>query len=184
MAFNVNDFRAQMIGDGARPNLFEVSFTFPSFVAGNSEASRLITFMGKASALPASTVNSITVPYFGRELKFAGSRQFQPFNVTVINDENFIVRNALERWLSGLNSHVANRRNPNALTPESYTATMSLKQYAKDGTIAKSYNFVGAFPTQVGEIAVAWDDNDRFEEFDVTFDYQWWESNTTDRVRS
>ena len=31
MAFNVNEFRSQMIGDGARPNLFEVSMPFPGF---------------------------------------------------------------------------------------------------------------------------------------------------------
>ena len=29
MSFNINQFRANMLGDGARPNLFEVNLTFP-----------------------------------------------------------------------------------------------------------------------------------------------------------
>ena len=85
MSFNVNQFRSQMVGDGARPNLFEVSMPFPIFSAPGN-ASRKLTFMCRASALPGATIGSVTVPYFGRELKFAGNRTFADWTFTVIND--------------------------------------------------------------------------------------------------
>ena len=96
MAFNVSEFRANMVGDGARPNLFAVTLVFPAIVTGGTEAGQKTTFMAKSSMLPGSTVNSITLPYFGRELKFSGNRTFAQWNITVINDEDFIIRNAME----------------------------------------------------------------------------------------
>jgi hypothetical protein len=48
---------------------------------------------------------SVPVQYFGRELKFAGNRTFSDWTITVINDEDFTVRNAFERWMNGLNSY-------------------------------------------------------------------------------
>ena len=34
MAFNINEFRANLPGGGARPNLFEVQMEFPALVGG------------------------------------------------------------------------------------------------------------------------------------------------------
>ena len=175
MPFSVNEFRSQMTGDGARQNLFDVSMPFPAFSLPNT-ANRKLTFMCKRASLPASTVGSVTVPYFGRELKFAGNRTFADWSVTVINDEDFTVRNAFERWMNGINSHAFNRRNPAALNPISYTVDAIVSQYAKDGNIAKQYTFVGIFPTDVSTIDVDWGTNDSIEEFTVTFSYQWWEA--------
>ncbi len=75
MAFNVNQFRSQMVGDGARPNLFEVSMPFPGFSAPG-DAQQKLTFMCKTAQLPGTTVGVVPVQYFGRELKFAGNRTF------------------------------------------------------------------------------------------------------------
>ena len=116
MAFSVNEFRSQMTGDGARPNLFEVSMPFPSF-ASPANAQTKLTFMCKTAQLPGSTVGVVPVQYFGRELKFVGNRTFADWTISVINDEDFIVRNAFERWMNGINSHNFNVRNPLALSP-------------------------------------------------------------------
>ena len=88
MAFNVNDFRAQMTGDGARPNLFEVSMPFPAFSAPGNAQTKL-TFMCKTAQLPGSTLGVVPVQYFGRELKFVGNRTFADWTITIINDEDF-----------------------------------------------------------------------------------------------
>jgi hypothetical protein len=175
MAFNVNQFRSQMTGDGARPNLFEVTLPFPAFaVPGNAQTK--LTFMCKTAQLPGSTVNAVPVQYFGRELKFAGNRTFADWTITVINDEDFVVRNAFERWLNGLNSHSLNVRNPAAQTPLGYTVDSEVRQYGKNGNILKKYKFIGVFPTDVSPIDVDWGANDTIEEFSVTLSYQWWES--------
>ena len=127
-------------------------------------------------ALPISTVNVVPVQYFGRELKFAGNRTFADWTITVINDEDFVVRNAFERWMNGINSHSLNVRNPIATSPFGYTVDGEVKQFAKNGDTLKKYKFLGVFPTDVAPIDVDWGSNDTIEEFTVTLTYQWWES--------
>lgn len=177
MAFNVNEFRSQMQGDGARPNLFEVAMPFPAF-AFPGEAQRKLTFMCKSSQLPGSSLGFVTTQYFGRDLKFVGNRTFQDWTISVINDEDFVVRNAFERWMNGINSHSLNVRNPLALTPNGYSVDGEVTQYGKKGDTLKKYKFVGLFPTDLSPIDVDWGSNDTIEEFTVTLSYQWWESAT------
>lgn len=175
MAFSVNDFRSQMQGDGARPNLFEVSLPFPGF-SSPGNAQQKLTFMCKSAQLPGSTVGVVPVQYFGRELKFAGNRTFQDWTITIINDEDFAIRNAFERWMNSMNSHGLNVRNPLALTPSSYTVDGDVIQYGKQGNQLKKYKFLGLFPTDISTIDVDWGSNDTIEEFTVTLSYQWWEA--------
>lgn len=175
MAFSVNEFRSQLSGDGARPNLFEVSMPFPAF-SQPANAQQKLTFMCKSAQLPGSTLGVVPVQYFGRELKFVGNRTFADWTITIINDEDFVVRNAFERWMNGINSHALNVRNPAALTPSSYTVDGLVTQFAKNGNAIKRYKFLGLFPTDVTPIDVDWGSNDTIEEFSVTLSYQWWEA--------
>ena len=155
MAFSVNEFRSQMTGDGARPNLFEVSMPFPSF-ASPANAQTKLTFMCKTAQLPGSTVGVVPVNYFGRELKFVGNRTFADWTISVINDEDFIVRNAFERWMNGINSHNFNVRNPLALAPLGYSVDSEVTQFGKQGNTLKKYRFVGVYPTDITPIDVDW----------------------------
>ena len=175
MAFSVNEFRSQMTGDGARPNLFEVSMPFPAF-ASPANAQTKLTFMCKTAQLPGSTVGVVPVNYFGRELKFVGNRTFADWTISVINDEDFIVRNAFERWMNGINSHNFNVRNPLALAPLGYSVDSEVTQFGKQGNTLKKYRFVGVYPTDITPIDVDWGSNDTIEEFSVTLTYQWWDA--------
>jgi len=179
MAFNVAEFRSQMVGDGARPNLFQVSLTFPAVATGGSVAGQKVTFMAKAAQLPGSTIGTVPVYYFGRELKFAGNRTFTDWTLQIINDEDFAIRNALESWMNAINSHGGNVRNGAAGSPTGYTVDASVSQYSKTGGILKSYKFVGLFPLDVAPIDLDWQSNDSIEEYSATFAYQWWEADTT-----
>jgi hypothetical protein len=181
MPFNLNDFRSQMALDGARPNLFEVEMNLPLSVQQGNSLTKM-RFMIKSAQLPGSTLGTVPVFYFGRELKFAGNRTFPDWTVTVINDEDFSIRNAFERWTSSINSHASNERSLATYGPSDYTTNMSVHQFSKNNVPGKikSYKFVGAFPTDVSPIDLDWGSNDAIEEFTVTFSYQWWESNTTD----
>jgi len=175
MAFSVNEFRSQMTGDGARPNLFEVSMPFPGF-ASPANAQTKLTFMCKTAQLPGSTVGVVPVNYFGRELKFVGNRTFADWTISIINDEDFIVRNAFERWMNGINSHNFNVRNPLALAPLGYSVDAEVSQFGKQGNTLKKYRFVGVYPTDITPIDVDWGSNDTIEEFSVTLTYQWWDA--------
>lgn len=179
MAFNVAEFRSQMVGDGARPNLFSVSLAFPQNVVGGADAARKATFMAKAAQLPGSTINQVPVFYFGRELKFAGNRTFADWTITVINDEDFVIRNTMERWMNTLNSHSTNVRNPGSAQPSGYSVDAEVIQYGKTGNELKKYKFVGMFPIDLAPIDLDWGSNDTIEEFSVTFAYQYWETETT-----
>lgn len=178
MSFRVQDFRAQMNYDGARPNLFQCELTFPITAGG---AQQQFTFMAKSAELPGDTVNQIPVYYFGRELKFSGNRTFPEWSVTVLNDEDFEIRRAFEAWMSGLNSHVGNLRTPQFIKGDGgYQQDGFVTQFGKRGDVIKRYKFVGLFPVDIGPIALDWGSNDQIEEWNVTFAYQWWESDTTD----
>lgn len=177
MPFNVNQFRTQLQGDGARPNLFEVRLNFPGYVTSRSTAALKSSFMVKTAQLPGSTLGSVPVQYFGREVKLAGNRTFADWTVTIINDEDFILRNAMESWIRGLNDNTTNLRT--ALTTQQYTSDAVVNQYGKAGNTIKSYKFIGMFPIDITPIDLDWGSNDAIEEYSVTFQYQYWES--TDR---
>jgi hypothetical protein len=179
MAFNVAEFRSNMIGDGARPNLFQVTLTFPTVAANGVAASQKTSFMAKTAQLPGSTVNSFPIYYFGRELKFAGNRSFADWTLQIINDEDFVIRDSMESWMNAINSHASNVRNGAAVNPLGYTVDASVTQYGKAGEALKTYKFVGMFPVDLAPIDLDWSSNDSIEEYGVTFAYQWWEAVTT-----
>jgi hypothetical protein len=174
MTFNVAEFRANMIGDGARPNLFQVTLTLPQFANNATAAGQKLQFMAKASQLPGSTVGQVPVYYFGREMKFAGNRTFADWTLQIINDEDFLIRNSMESWMSALNSHAGNVRSASATSPTSYTVDATVTQYGKTGSAINTYKFVGMFPLDVAPIDLDWSSNDTIEEYSVTFAYQYW----------
>jgi hypothetical protein len=179
MAFNVAEFRANLIGDGARPNLFQVTLTFPTIADNATVAGQKVSFMAKTAQLPGSTVGTVPLYYFGRELKFAGNRTFTDWSLQIINDEDFTIRNSLESWMNAINSHSGNVRNAGAAGPSGYTVDATVTQYGKTGDALKTYKFVGLFPLDLAAIDLDWGSNDSIEEYGVTFAYQWWEAVTT-----
>ena len=144
----VDDFKSKLVGGGARPNLFKVTMNFPSFANGDVELS---SFMCKAAQLPASVLNPIMIPFRGRQLQLAGDRTFEPWTVTIINDTDFAVRNAMERWSNGINQH---RENTGLVDPVSYQADMIVEQLNKGGESVKRYDFRGTFPTNISAIEI------------------------------
>lgn len=176
MAFMVDQFRAEMIYDGARPNLFDITLVFPP-ILGKQFASQKITFMANSTTLPPSSVGVAALNYFGRQVKFPGDRVFPDWSINIINDEDFAIKDAFEAWSSILNSHNQIKRNPGAVNSLGYSCpSATVRQYNKDGTVCNTYNFVGLFPTTVDPINLNWGSNDQIEEFGVTFAYQYWES--------
>lgn len=182
MAFNVNSFRSAMVRDGARPNLFEVSLNTGGLaVPGGGALTQDFRFFCKSAQIPGSTLGIVNVPYFGREVKFAGNRTFADWTVTIINDEDFKIRNFFERWMNAINSHGANTRE--LVGPQSYVCDANVYQYGKSGPTRAiaNYQFVGMFPTDLSAIDLDWGSNDTIEEFTVNFTYQYWvNAQTTD----
>jgi hypothetical protein len=180
--FEIQRFTEALVNDGARPNLFQVVMAGIPNSVGPS-----LSFLAKSAQLPGSTLGIVPLFYQGREVKFAGNRTFADWTITIINDENFLIRNSMEKWMNGINSNTKNIRDmsnvlqtSNQVSNIAYTVDAQVNQYAKsnDTTPIKSYNFVGMFPVDLSPIDLDWGTNDTIEEFTVTFAYQYWTSGT------
>lgn len=181
----LNDFKSRLTGGGARPNLFECEINFPSAASGEDTGLPEYTrFLVKAANLPASTLSVIDIPFRGRNLKIAGDRTFDPWTITVINDTDFRIRNAFEKWMNYINKH---EDNSGQTDPVSYQQTMKVYQLgrAKVGEsmqsdsempILKAYEFYGTFPTAISAIDLSYDSTDTIEEFTVDLQVQWWDA--------
>jgi len=173
---NISDFKAQLIGGGARPNQFRVDLTFPSFVGIGAVVGLNAQFLCKSAQLPASTVENMQILYRGRQVNFAGERSFAPWTISVYNDTTFSIRNAMETWSDG----VMNNAQTNGRTnPRDYQVDLLVNQLDRNGATVKTYKFHDAYPTTIGAITVDYDSNNQIEIFDVEFTYNYWTSNTT-----
>ena len=172
---NINDFKAKLAGGGARANQFKVTMPFPGYAQVGGEIEEL-AFLCKATQLPGMVITAIEIPFRGRKIKVAGDRTIEAWQITVLNDTNFKLRNAFERWSNGIN----NATDGEGLTnPADYQVDAFVDQLDRNGATIKSYTLRGAFPTEIGAIDLDYGVNDQIEEFQVTFSYQYFESNTT-----
>jgi len=166
----VDDFKSKLRGGGARPNLFKVTINYPAYVNGDAE---LTSFLCEAAQLPGSTFGIVTVPFRGRQLKVAGDRTFPEWQVTIINDTDFAVRNSMESWMNGMNAHSANT---GVTSPIIYETDLFVEQLDRDGSSLKKYIFRGSFPTDLSAIDLSYASVDEIERFQVTFAYQYFDT--------
>ena len=174
---NIADFKAVLLGGGARPNQFRVTLSFPSYVGGGIVAGQQAQFLCKSATLPASTVENIGILYRGRPVNFAGERTFQPWTVTIYNDTSFNIRNAFEQWQAGIQnySNTTGRTNP-----RDYQVDVQVHQLDRSGNDIKAYNFKDAYPLSIGAIGLDFEQQNQIETFDVEFQYNYFTSNSTE----
>ena len=194
----LSKFHSKLQGGGARPNLFEVQIpNLPNAATASgpkadwgTDVQENFSILCKAANLPASNIASIDVPFRGRTLKVAGDRTFDTWTVSIINDENFLLRNAFEAWMQGISK---NSNNTGATNPGSYMTYALVHQLGRGAdkgiqstsssdavsgqsiTPLKTYTFYDIFPTEVSAIDLSYDNSDVIEEFSVTFQVQYWE---------
>jgi hypothetical protein len=171
MAFSVNEIKAQLTLGGARQSLFNVQFTNPA----NGVADIKVPFLAKAASIPEVRLGNIAIPYYGRKINLAGDRTYDPWNVTIINDEDFLIRNALEQWSNAINSFEGNIRTIGGSSPLLYKSDATVSQFDKSGNVIRAYIFHGIYPSDISSIDLDWEATDRIEEFRVTFTYDFWE---------
>lgn len=172
---SIDDFKAKLVGGGARSNLFRVRLNNPAGVAAGLDL-ELSSFMCEAAQLPESTVGLIEIPFRGRRFKIAGERTFDAWTVTVINDATFSTRNAMERWMNAIANHADAG---GAQDPSVYFTDLHVDQLTRDNNVIKTYTFKDAWPQAVSAIDVSYAAED-IERFTITWQYQYWTSFTTD----
>lgn len=173
----IDDFRTNLKGGGARGSQFEVSLTFPGIVPGATNAANSAKFMCIGTSLPASTIESIQVPFRGRIIKVAGERSFQNWQVRILNDTDFTLRSALESWSNNILKH---SETSGITNPTEYTSTLLVKQLSRSATIGateaviRSYSFYNCYPITISDIQLDFGDTTRIEEFTVEFSVDYW----------
>ena len=183
----IDKFKSRLTGGIARPNLFEVVLAFPDGVVDStvSDIDPKSRFLVKSASLPASNIAPISVPFRGRQLKIAGDRTFDEWQITVINDTDFAIRGSFERWMNSMSKVSDNAGNIN---PEDYTRDAFVYQLGRSAVdsasqssdqnmpVLRTYKFYSIFPTNVSQIDLSYDSSDSVEEFTVTLQVQWWEA--------
>ena len=175
----ISQFKSQLIGGGARPNLFEVELTtLPAGIAWPADNFR---YMCKAAQLPASVIANIDIPFRGRIFKVAGDRTIAAWSITFSNDEDFRIRKAMEEWVD-LIAKLEN--NLGATDPSAYMVNAKVFQLGRGSTpssqtnagdrnaVLREYEFIDIFPTNVSSIDLSYDSSDTIEEFVVDFQVQ------------
>ena len=170
---NIDDFKAALIGGGARANQYRVTITAPTGIGIGLDVRRT-SFLVQGSALPAMSLPNIAVPFRGRSIYIAGDREFgDPWTTTFINDTDFMIRNAMERWSNGINDLAAGT---GVVAPSDYQTDLTVEHLDRDDTVLKSYIFRNAWPTNVAEIALTNEAAGELESFEVTWRYQHFEA--------
>lgn len=184
----ITGFKSKLAGGGTRSNLFEVQI--PAFPAGIVWEADTFSFLCKSAALPASNVGAVDIPFRGRTLKVAGDRTFDPWTITVINDEDFKLRTAFEQWANLINKL---ENATGATNPTSYMVNAFVHQLGRGAAVGRNsqindsastnstaisplrtYKFYDIFPTNVGQIDLSYDSADEIETYTVEFQVQYW----------
>tara|TARA_Y100001970_G_scaffold33150_1_gene41180 strand:- start:968 stop:1555 length:588 start_codon:yes stop_codon:yes gene_type:complete len=169
----ITDFKSKLTGGGARPNLFEVELAFPEEISIDNDVKDKSRFLVKAAALPASNITPIDVNFRGRILKIAGDRTFDTWTITVINDTDFAIRSAFEKWMNQINklSDATGAQNP-----ADYQEDAFVHQLDRDGSTLRTYKFYDLFPTNISQVDLNYETIDTLEEFTVEMQVLYWES--------
>ena len=165
---NIDDFKANLIGGGARANQFRVTVTPPSGIAIGLDTRRA-SFLVTASILPASTLGEIAVPFRGRNIYVSGDRPApDTWSTTFYNDTDFMIRTAMERWQNGINDFA---NNTGVIAPSDFQTDLQVEQLDRDDTILKTYILRNCFPVSIGAIELSNDAVDAIETFTVNWKY-------------
>jgi hypothetical protein len=189
MAYTLTDFKKALKNGGARPNLFEVNITPPNgnlVDFGGSGNKDNLSMLCKSAALPASNIAPIDVPFRGRIFKVAGDRTFDTWTITIINDEDFSLRRAMENWMQKISQYQdgSGDTNPNDYMANAVVTQLGRSKSSVGPGINKGeglrsvarYKFYDIFPTNISQIDLSYDTSDTIEEFTVEFQVQWWNS--------
>ena len=169
----IDDFKANLIGGGARANQFRVTVTPPPGIAIGLDVRRT-SFLVTTTSLPGQTMAEIPVPFRGRNIYIAGDRTFdEAWTATFYNDTDFMIRNAMERWSNGINDLADGT---GVIAPSDYQTDLLVEQLDRDDTVLKQYIFRNAWPITVAQIDLTSDAATAIEEFEVSWRYQHFEA--------
>ena len=172
----LSSFKSALQYGGARSSLFNMTVYVPGTFEGTTMTgvgALLQTFhlQCNVSSIPQLTVTPIEKQYFGRTVKIPGDIVYGDLTTTVMNAEDYSVRNAIEKWMDKMNGHVSNKGFSNNTD---WVTDLELIQYSKDGEHLMFYEFIDCWPQTLAEIPLSYDTASDLEQFDVTWAYNYY----------
>ena len=175
--FAISNFKSNLAQGGARPSLFSVEILYPTHSNKITQPAIKSKFLVKGASIPASTIGAYDVYYHGRAIKVAGDRTYDTWETTIINDEDYGHRIAIEQWMDLISNHILNTRDKDFPLKEgensSYKKNLKVTQFSKNGEELHHYHIQGAFPTALSTIALDWGTQE-IEEYTCTWTYDRW----------
>ena len=165
----IDDFKANLLGGGARSNQFRVTITPPVGISIGLDVRRT-SFLCSATQLPQTELGTVELKYRGRTINIAGDRvAATTWSTTFYNDTDFMIRNAFERWNYGLNDFALNT---GVSSMSDYATDLFVEQLDRDDTVLKTYIFRACYPLTVAAIELTSAEAGEIETFEVTWRYQ------------
>jgi len=169
----IDDFKANLLGGGARTNQFRVTITPPAGIAIGLDVRRT-SFLCSATQLPQTELGVVELKYRGRTINIAGDRPAAgTWTTTFYNDTDFMIRNAFERWNNGINDF-ADNTGVNSMAD--YATDLTVEQLDRDGTTLKTYIFRNSWPSTIAAIDLSSAEDTTIETFECTWQYQHFEA--------
>lgn len=168
MTSSISNFIANFRG-GARPNRFRVSITWPGAVGAPNVRDEIVVI---GAGMPASVLGTVLAPFRGRQIPLPGDRVFEDWTITVVNDISFSHRNAFERWSNLILAHEGNVQGTQNY--KDLLATIDISHLDRNDNVLKTIKLQNAYPTNIAQIDLSYEDNDLLERYTVTFAYSHW----------
>ena len=138
----IDDFKANLLGGGARTNQFRVTITGPPGIAIGLDVRRT-SFLTKASKTPEVSLGEIELAYRGRKIYMTGDREAAgEWSTTFYMDTDYMIRTAIERWSNGMNDLASSQ---GVVAPADYQTDLDVEHLDRDNTVLKKYIFKNAY---------------------------------------
>ena len=173
MAQNISDFyTAAAANDFARQFQFRIGAWS---VGGTSLLEEDLVYLETAT-LPARAINNIPVPFMGLQFNVPGTASYpgsDGWAVTFRCDENYNIRETLEKISEDTFSISDSSGDYNIA---GIASKVTLELLGKNTKAIKTYDLVGVYVVNVGEMSYNLGDNGTIQTVPATLAYQYWTS--------
>ena len=180
MSVELSALRNALNGDIARPNLYRVNLSTPSFLSDTLDSNQL-SLLIRSTSIPEQIINTIDVSYMGRILPFASDQHFPDFKISILNDQNLTFYKIFSHWMDGINNSLSNNSNVTNLVDYIADAKIYIMSRNLDKSDLLLRKISGIYPVNISPITLSADATDQPSVFEVNFKIVGGIDRTTDK---
>jgi hypothetical protein len=188
MSFNITDITSAINARGglSKPSHFFITITPPTKLL-NDSYSREAMFFCDSTDLPGLSYSSqnIRMAGYGTTEKRPYNADFNDVLCTFLIDSDGKVIDFFQKWMVLINNwgkesagvmRGSNLAYGEFAWPEEYQATVQIHYYDPVGREILVYTLIHAYPIQIGDVLVGWEQNDSLAKLPIVFTYNTWDT--------